>query len=115
VLPKECVEAEPPPQLETQIATAELPRSFQPHLLHQNARHIGSFLHDGVGREQLQLRAFAVLVEDLHRPQPLRLRRRIQFAEITERALPRPVRRARGFHQRPVRMFLAVFAPAIGP
>jgi hypothetical protein len=68
-----------------------------------------------LGGEQLQLLGFAVFVEDLNRFQPTRLSRIVQLAEITQRSLPRSIRGADGFHQRPVAVWFAVLDSAVGP
>ena len=84
--------SQPLPQFQSQKAGAELPCSFQPHLVQQHARDlriVGRRLH--MRREQLQLLRFALFIEDLDGFQPARLRRTVQLAQITERLLPRTI------------------------
>ena len=57
-------------------------------------------------REQFQLLLFALLVEDFNRFQPPGLRGTVQLPEIAQRFLPRTIRCAYRFHQRPVSMIL---------
>jgi hypothetical protein len=53
----------------------------------------------------------ALLVEDFHRLPPACLCGTVQCAELTKGSLPRTIRRAYGFHERPVDVILAVLRP----
>src|SRR5262249_46328435 len=71
---------------------------LQPHFVQQYARHlriVGQRLD--VGGKQLQLLSLALLVEDLDCLQPPRLGGMVQLTQITERSLPRTVRRSKTF------------------
>ena len=112
---EESIQLQPLPQFQPQKAGAELPRSFQPHLVHQHARYlriVGRRRH--MRREQFQLLRFALFVEDLDRLQPARLRRTVQLAQVAERSLTRTIGRAHRFHQRPVCVILAVLFAMFG-
>jgi hypothetical protein len=107
---EQAVQLQLPPQLQTQKTLAEAPRTFQPHAIDEHLRHL--LVVPGrshVGGKQLQLPALALRVEDFDGLQPARLCRAVQLAQITQRTLPRTRGRPRRFHQRPIRMRLAVF------
>ena len=105
----EPVQFQPLPQFQTQATSSKLPHPAHPHPSYVRIvlRHLD------VRRKQFQLPAFALLVEDRDHLQPVRLRRVVQFAQITQRALTRTVGRADGFDQRPVGVALAILVPMI--
>jgi len=108
------IQLQPLPKLQTQKTVPKLPHPIEANPIDQHPRHLRVVLRRlGIGREQLQLPPFALLVEDGDRFMPARLRRVVQFAQITHRALTRTVGRPHGFDQGPVGMFLAVFGPVI--
>jgi len=113
---EESVQSQPLPQLDPQIAGAELARSLQSHFIQQYARHlrvIGRRLH--IRGEQFQLLCFTLLVENLDGLHPPRMGRTIQLAQVAERLLARTVRCTHRFHQRPIRVILAVLAAVVRP
>ena len=59
-------------------------------------------------KETIPVPALALLVEDRNRLLPTRLRRGVQLAQVAQRPLPRPFRRAHRLHQRPVAVLLAI-------
>ena len=84
------------------------------HFIQQHPRHIGiAVRRHNMRRKQFQLLSIALLVEDLNRLLPARLRLTVQLAQIAECSLARTIRRAHCFHQRPVRMRLPVLAAAV--
>jgi hypothetical protein len=60
-----------------------------------------------------QLMRITLFVENLDRLLPARVCRTIQLAQIADRSLTRTIRRAHRFHQRPVRVRLAVLTAAM--
>jgi hypothetical protein len=65
--------------------------------------------------EELQLLGFTLFIEDLNRGQPTRLRGVVQLAQVAQSFLTRTIGRAHGFHQRPIRVPLAVLATMVRP
>jgi hypothetical protein len=112
---EEVIQLQLAPARQAQQARAQLPRPFQPHALDQYLRHLRIVRgRRDVRGKPFQLVALTGLVEDLDRLQPPRLRRAIQLAEMTHRPLTRTIRRADRFHQRPVRVALAILVAMMG-
>ena len=111
---KETIQFKPLPQFQSKETGAERTCPLQTHFVQQYPRHlrivVGRRHHR---REQFQLPRIALLVENFNRLHPARLRRTVQFTQIAERSLTRTIRRARRFHQRPVRVRLAVLAATV--
>ena len=59
-------------------------------------------------REQFQLLRFTLFIKDLNRSQPPCLIRTVQFAQMTQCSLTRPIGCAHRLHQRPVGVLLAI-------
>jgi hypothetical protein len=101
---------------ETFSTGAELPRSLQPDPIHQDARYLRIIVGNlKVGRKQLQLLGFALLVKDLDAFQPPGLRRAAQLPQVAQRFLARSVDRSHGLHQGPVGVLLTVLVALMRP
>src|SRR5581483_5817241 len=113
-LPEKAVQTQTLPQFQTEPTGTELPRPLQSHFVQQHPRHLRIVgRHLDVRWKQLQLLRLSLLVEDFDGLQPPRLGGIVQLTEITERSLPRTVRRPHGLDQRPVRVILAVLLAAV--
>jgi hypothetical protein len=65
--------------------------------------------------EEFQLLRFALFIEDLDGGQPARLRGTVPLAQVAERLLPRAIRGAHGFDQRPIGVIFAVLVATVRP
>src|SRR5205814_10272202 len=113
---EKIIQFETLPHLPAQETSTELACSLQANSIYQDANHlriIGWWLD--MRGEQFQLFGLALLVENLDRLQPARLRRTVQLPEITERPLTRTAGPPYRFHQRPVGVILAVFTALMRP
>ena len=113
---EEAIQFQALPQFQSEKARADLPSSFQPHFVQQHTpdlRIIRRRRH--MRREQLQRLRIALFVEDFNRCQPAGLRRTVPLAQVTERFLPRAIRRAHRFDQRPIGVILTVLAAVVRP
>jgi hypothetical protein len=65
--------------------------------------------------KELELLSFTLFIEDLDGGQPARLHRTVQLTQVAERLLPRAIRGAHGFDQRPIGVILAVLVATVRP
>ena len=107
---EELVQPQLPPERQAEQRGPQLPRPLQPDTVDQDVGDLRVISgRREVRGKQFQLVPFAGVVEDLDRLQPPRLRRVIQLAEMTQRPLPRSIRRAHRFDERPIGVPLAIF------
>src|SRR5258708_691690 len=112
---KKLIEPQLLPYLQSEITVAESARALDADFLQQHACYVRIIGRVRFGSKQFQWCAFALLVAHFNGLLPARVRRAVQFTEITKRALPRAIRRAHRFDQRPVAVLLAVFVDAEPP
>ena len=112
----EAIQFETLPHFQSEQAGTELPRPLQTYFVQQHPRYLRVVrrrLH--MRGEELQLLGFALFIEDLNGCQPARLRGAVQLAQVAQNLLARTIRRAHGFHQRPIGVVLAVLATMVRP
>jgi hypothetical protein len=104
------------PQFQSQKARPELPRSFQPYPVQQDAGYLRIiWWRRHMRREQLQLLCFALFIENLNGCQPARLRGTVQLAQIAEGFPTRTIRCAHRLDQRPTGVILTVLIATVRP
>jgi hypothetical protein len=92
----------------------ELLRQFDPAFAGAAGAHPLSLAPAATRLAVALLVSFSILLEDVDGLQPPPLRGVIQLAQMTQRPLPRPIRRADRFDQRPVGVALPVFVAMMG-
>jgi hypothetical protein len=113
---EEAIQFETLPHFQSEEAGAELPRPLQTYFVQQHPRYLRLVrrrLH--MRGQELQLLAFTLFIEDLNGCQPARLRGAVQLAQVAQSLLTWTIRRAYGFHQRPIGVVLAVLLATVRP